>query len=231
MSTILGKSISDLKSSITAHGGLAHTNRFAVYMALPSPLQSIISNILVPNRIDPAVLSSLSLYNSSDPRDITILCESCALPGRQITTLDYQTFRQPEKLPYGYINEDVTFSFLLTNDYYAKKIFDTWQSMVISNDTYHIRYQEEFVSDIVIQQLNKRNEPVYEVVLKGAYPISFFSIPLDNTSENSIQKCTVTVTYEDFAVKSSTKAFAKPAESLKFLGGEPTIKYSVSPIA
>lgn len=222
MSTTIGKSITDLKSSIAGRGGLAHTNRFAIHMALPIPL---VSGVFRP--LDAIVLSSLRSFNSTNPRDITILCETCALPGRQIVTLDYQTFRQPEKLPYGYINEDVTFSFLLTNDYYAKKLFDAWQNLVISSDTYHIRYQEEFVSDVVIQQLDKSNTPVYEVVLEGAYPISFFAIPLDNNTDNTIQKCAVTFTYEDFIVKSPSK----PAETLEFLGGDPTIKYSVSPIA
>ena len=150
----------------------------------------------------------------NDPRDITILCESCTLPGRQIMTLDYQTFRQPEKLPYGYINEDVTFSFLLTNDYYVKKLFDKWQNLIINNDTYRIRYQEEFVTDVVIQQLNKANLPVYGVVLKGAYPISFNSVPLDNTAENSIQKCTVTFTYEDFIVEGAVQSVVSSAKSV-----------------
>ena len=51
-----------------------------------------------------------------DPRDISILCESVNLPGRQITTIDYQAERQSIKVPYSAMNEDVTMSFILTND-------------------------------------------------------------------------------------------------------------------
>jgi hypothetical protein len=128
MSTILGKSINDLKSSIATHGGLAHTNRFAVYMAPPT---AALFNLDLQNILVSLVSGNFKARNLiSDPRDITILCESCTLPGRQIMTLDYQTFRQPEKLPYGYINEDVTFSFLLTNDYYVKKLFACGAGMV-----------------------------------------------------------------------------------------------------
>ena len=212
MSTILGKSINDLKSSITSHGGLAHTNRFAVYMAPPT---AALFNLDLQNILVSLVSGNFKASNLiNDPRDITILCESCTLPGRQIMTLDYQTFRQPEKLPYGYINEDVTFSFLLTNDYYVQKLFDKWQNLIINNDTYRIRYQEEFVTDVVIQQLNKANLPVYGVVLKGAYPISFNSVPLDNTAENSIQKCTVTFTYEDFIVEGAVQSVVSSAKSV-----------------
>ena len=196
MATLIGKSINDMKGTITKHGGLAHTNRFALYMQPPaaSLLNIDIQNILV--SLVSRSFKASSLIN--DPRDVGILCESCSLPGRQIMTMDYQSNRQAIKIPYGFMNEDVTFTFLLTHDYYVKKMFDKWSNLVIDANAYRVRYQNEYTTDIVIQQLNKENLPVYGIKLKNAYPITFVSIPLDNTAENSIQKFSVTMTYENF---------------------------------
>jgi hypothetical protein len=38
------------------------------------------------------------------------------------------------------------------------------------------------------------------VVLHNAYPVTFNSIVLDNTAENSVQKFSVTMAYENFFV-------------------------------
>jgi hypothetical protein len=196
MATLLGKSINDIKGTIGKHGGVAMQNRFAVYMQPPAAsllnidLQNIAVSLISGN------FKASNLIN--DPRDIAFLCESCNMPGRQITTIDYQSNAHPEKIPYGFINEDVTFTFLLTQDYYIKKIFDKWSNMVINSEKYNVGYHNDYTTDVVIQQLNKKNLPVYGVVLQKAYPVTFSSITLDNTSENSIQKFSVTMAYENF---------------------------------
>jgi hypothetical protein len=199
MSSILGKSIDDLKASIAKHGGLAQTNRFAIYMQPPAAS-------LLNLDLQGAVVSALSgnfkpgnLIN--DPRDMTLLCESCTLPGRQITTIDYQSIRQSNKVPYGYFNEDVTFTYLLTQDYYIKKIFDKWAEAVIDTKNYRARYQDEYATDVVIQQLDTNNLPIYGIKLLKAYPITVNAITLDNAQENSPQKLSVTMTFEDFVIE------------------------------
>ena len=195
-STISPGSIDDLKSAIGKRGGLAKTNRFAIFMSPPS--QSLL-NIDIQDIAISAIsgtFNPMSLIN--DPRDIGLLCESCSIPGRQIQTLDHSHFRQTVKIPNSYFNEDVTFSFHLTNDYYMKKMFDRWSSLIIDPETYKLNYDVEYKRDITIQQLNEKNVPVYGIKLKNAYPITINSIDLNNSSENSIQKLSVTITYEDF---------------------------------
>lgn len=204
MASILGKSINDLKAGIGKHGGLATPNRFAVYMQPPaaSLLNIDLQNIavsLVSGNFKPA-----SLVN--DPRDVAILCESCSLPGKQILTMDYQLNKQSVKIPYGYLNEDVTFTFLLTNDYYMKKMFDKWSEATINFDRYRVKYHNEYTTDVVIQQLNKENLPVYGIKLRKAYPVTYNSVALDNTSENSIQRFMVTMTFEEYVVEGAIES-------------------------
>jgi len=133
-----------------------------------------------------------------DPRDISILCESVQLPGRQITTIDYTAERQAIKVPYGVINEDVTMSFILTNDMFMKKLFDAWLTGIIDIDRYRVGYKKDFTTDIIIQQLNQQNIPVYGVRLENAFPITVNAVNLDSNAENTVQKLSVTLSYENY---------------------------------
>ena len=200
--TISPTTIDDFKSVISRRSGLAPANRFAIFMSPPSQtllnldLQNVASNLLSGN-FGPGQLVN-------DPRDVSLLCESCSLPGRQIQTLDKQhmNYRQSIKIPQGYFNEDVNFVFHLTNDYHMKKVFDRWLDLVINPETYQVAYRKEFVTDVTIQQLNRQNVPVYGIKLKNAFPVTVNTIELSNASAEN-QKLNVTLTYEDYETEGS----------------------------
>ena len=126
----LPASIDTLKSTIGKRGGVSKSNRFAIYMNLP--LISINPGTILSNIASGSGFNPMSLIN--DPRDISLLCESCSLPGRQITTAEHITRLKAIKKPYGYINDDVSFTFLLTGDYYLKEVMDSWQASIIDTE-------------------------------------------------------------------------------------------------
>jgi len=196
-------SIDNLKSTIAKKGGVAMQNRFQVFFQPPTAnsMKALLNSdprSLVGDLAKNALTGGSPANIIPDPRDISILCESVNLPGRQITTIDYQADRQAIKIPYSAINEDVTMSFILTNDYYMKKLFDSWLSGVFDMKRYRAGYKKDFTTDVVIQQLNQQNIPVYGVRLEGAFPVTVSSINLDNNSENTIQKLNVTLSYENY---------------------------------
>jgi len=209
-------SIDTLKASIDSKGGLARTNRYNVIFTPPT--QSLLN--LNPETLVGALASgqSLSIKNLiSDPRDISLLCESVSIPSRSISTLDYMADRQSNKFPYTHIDEDVTMSFLLTNDYYMKTMFDNWLSSIIDVDRYKLGYKDDYSTDVIIQQLNGKNIPVYGVKLEKAFPISVAAIELNTTSENEYAKLGVTFAYDKYVVEgplSSTASALKSAASL-----------------
>ena len=215
VSNILGNSIENLKSSIVKHSGVAQENRFAVYMTPPA---QTLFNLDLRNIVTSALSGTFNARNLvNDPRDIAILCESCTLPGRQIMTADYQLLQHSQKRPNSFLNEDVTFTFILTNDYYIKRIFDKWSEQVMSFTNYRANYPVDYVTDVTIVQLNKQNLPIYQIVLNNAYPISFNPITLDNTAENAIQKFSVTMTYDNFFVDNvETPSNTTQVETVKY---------------
>ena len=114
---------------------------------------------------------------------------------------EHQTVRQSKKIPYGTIHDDVALSFLLTNDYYCKKFFDKWQGSVIDPVTNLVNYPQQYKTDVIIQQLDRNNTPIYGVKLIGAYPTGVNSIELSNESADAKHSLSVTMVYDRFEVE------------------------------
>lgn len=186
-------SIDKLKSTIGKRGGLAKQNRFQVIFTPPQ------GGLLSAGGLLGALTSGGGLKSMiNDPRDISMLCENVTIPGRQITTLDYTAEKQAVKIPYSFINEDVSCTFLLTNDYYMKTLFDGWLEQVFDDQKFKAKFKKDFTSDVVIQQLNNEDVPVYGVRLENAFPTTVAGITLDNNSESAVQKMTVTFSYDNY---------------------------------
>ena len=62
-----------------------------------------------------------------------------------------------------------------------------------------MKYRSQYVTDIIIQQLDQRDVPVYTVTLKNAYPTTMTSYELTNSGENQTQKLQITFAYEDWS--------------------------------
>ena len=189
-------SIDNLKAIISKKGGLAKQNRFQVFFTPPS---ASLLNLNAETIISSAISGNFSARNLiNDPRDISLLCQSVALPGRQISTLDYQAEKQTIKIPYGELHDDVTLTFLLTNDYYIKTMFDSWVGSIVDMDQYSIAYKKDIVTDVVIQQLDEKNTPIYGVKLENAFPTTVADVALDNSSENTVQTLEVSFSYDKY---------------------------------
>lgn len=198
--------IDNLKASISRRGGMAKANRFAVYISHPTKKVDLINtdlNSLLGNAASRLIQGQSPNLGSffEDPRDVFLFCESAVLPGRQIATNDFYTGMKGVKKPYAYINDDVTLTFNLTNDYYMRDYFKTWIDEVIpySNGERKINYKNRYCTDLIIQQMGSNDwVPAKSVVLKNAYPITMSSINLSNTAENAISQVTITFAYDDW---------------------------------
>ena len=187
--------VDNFKSLISKRGGLAPANRYAVYM--PLPLISFDPQEIIAKAFGQGADTGANFFN--DPRDVSILCDQVTMPGRQITTTDLQNNMLNVKLPYGYMNDDVTMSFHITNDHYAKKLFENWMGKIIDKNKLTLKYRSSYATDIIIQQLDQRDVPIYTCTLKNAYPVTVSAYDLSNASENTTQKLSVTFAYEDWA--------------------------------
>lgn len=192
-------SIEELKSSVSAGGGLALANQYLVQLpAIPG--------------------SSLSA------RERNTLCKVARLPGRQILTHDRQIGIMQQKIGYGYANADVGLSFHVLNDYKTKEYFDLWQNLIIDQRTQQISYADRYKYSVNIYQLKKgqsfqvldRNfsvfgldfnidielstaaNAIYGVQLENSFPITVNGIDLTDASSDTTVEISIDLSYQNW---------------------------------
>lgn len=170
----MSNTIDDFKAVISGRKGLAKNNRFRIFLNPPG---------------------------IKGGRDVSILCETCSLPGRVLSVVEGPagSYGTNIKTVSGYQNDEVTMTFHLTNDFFIKRLFDYWHELIVGRPNNQIfTYPVDYSSDVVIEHLNENNETQYTVTLLDAFPQNIQSIPLDNNSTDSTVKLSVTMAYRDF---------------------------------
>lgn len=203
--------IDNLKSTISKKGGLARSNRFQVIFT-PPQVSLLNTN---PVSLIGGLLSGGGAKNLiNDPRDISLLCESVSLPGRSISTIDYMAEKQSVKMPYTYIDTPVQMTFIITNDYYMRTVFENWYTSIFNTERYKVGYKKDYSTDIVIQQLNSKNIPVFGVKLEKAFPIEMTPLELSNATENDYLRMTVTFAYDKYIEENAVSSVLSGVSSV-----------------
>ena len=209
-------SIDSIKSVISKKGGLAPQNRFQVIFAPPAVS---LLNLNPENIVGSIISGGFSIQNLiNDPRDISILCSKATLPGRTISTFDADMHVQQNKYPQTFIDEEVSMTFRLTNDYYIKNMFETWMSGIFDTESYRVGFKNDYSVDVVIQQLNQKNIPVYGVRMEKCFPTNLSAVELDNAANDTMQEVTVTWAYDKYKpegpISSTASALRSAADFL-----------------
>lgn len=216
-------SIDTLKSTINRRGGVARGNRFGVYITHPSKGMNSLLNYnpatLLSNLISGQGVNAGDFIN--DPRDMFLLCRNVTMPGKRISTTEATHNHHLSKKPYSAITDEVTMTFLLTNDYYIKKYFDMWQEMIVDTSGKHYKtfYKNEYCTDVTIQQLSGSNNlvPGYTIELLNAYPIQVGAIELSSEGEGLIE-VQITFEYDNYRSVGLVDGFSDIADNLLQIG-------------
>lgn len=210
--------IDTLKATIGRRGGLAKGNRFALYVTHPGKKPSLLNTDVegILGNAARSVISGGSLSLGSfieDPRDMYLLCESVTIPGRQITTQEHFVDIKAVKKPNGYLNEDVSLVFHITNDMYIWNFFNTWQQLIINpSGNRAVSFLNDIGSEVLIQVMGNTDYiPVKTIKLKNAFPTTLSAIELSNTAENQTLRCSIQLSYEDWEEVGTLDGFSNLA--------------------
>lgn len=88
-------------------------------------------------------------------RRLTINCEECFFPSKNIFTADVRHYGNTYKYPYSqeYTNE-VTMIFRIGADMYEKRVFEEWMDKVVDRDSMNHEYYDNYASQINIAQID-----------------------------------------------------------------------------
>ena len=178
-------------SNMNAKGGPARPCRFEVIIPLPAYIGNAVQNSVLEkilnfpnsifNDVTDVINNALGDGNGSKganptiSRYLSLQCEAAELPGRTLETADVKIYGPTFKVPYRMQYTDTNFTFICTNDFYERKLFDRWMEAIIPADTNNVRFPKSnssrYLTNIKIIQYDDVVRQIYAVELIDAFPI------------------------------------------------------------
>jgi len=208
-------------SNVRAKDGLAKPSRFEVVLPIPTYIGSFVSNSIIEkilnfpnsvfNDVSDAINTALGrsgpeneqskTSNPAISRYLALQCESAELPGKTLQTADVKIYGPSFKVPYQTQYTDSTFTFLCTNDFYERKLFDRWMEAIIPSDTNNLRFpkgvQSRYLTNIKIIQYDDFIKQIYAVELMDAFPIGIAPQSL-SWSEDGFHRLSIQFAYQRY---------------------------------
>jgi hypothetical protein len=126
--------------------------------------------------------------NPSISRYLALQCESAELPGKTLATADVKIYGPTFKVPYQTQYGDTSFTFLCTNDFFERKLFDRWTEAIMPSDTNNLRFPKgqstRYMTNIKIIQYDEFIKQIYAIELIDAFPIGISPQSLSWSDEN-----------------------------------------------
>jgi hypothetical protein len=213
-------------SNINAKEGLARPARFEIVLPIPSYISQFVQNSLIerilnlPNSIMSDVTDainsaigaesdrSMKSANPAMTRYLSLQCETAEIPGKTLQTEDVKIYGPTFKLPYQTQYGDTSFTFICTNDFYERKLFERWLEAIMPTDTNNLRYPKgqnsQYMTEITIKQYNDDVKQIYGVKLIDAFPIGVAAQPL-SWSDEGFHRLTVQFSYQRYEIIPDSK--------------------------
>jgi len=213
-------------SNINAKEGLARPSRFEVILPIPPYISQFVQNSLIerilnlPNSIMSDISDAINSAIGSDSnnamksanpgmtRYLALQCESAELPGKTLQTDDVKIYGPTFKIPYQTQYGDTTLTFICTNDFYERKLFERWIEAIMPTDTNNLRYpmgqNSQYMTEITIKQYNDDVKQIFGTKLIEAFPIGIAAQPL-NWSEEGFHRLSIQFAYRRYEVIPDSK--------------------------
>ena len=201
-------------SHMRSKDGPAKPSRFEVILPIPAYINqfvpnNIIENLLnLPNAIFGTVTETIGSLIGNAPvgsnatlsRYLALQCESAELPGKTLQTQDVKIYGPSFKVPYQTQYNEITLTFLSTNDFWERKLFDRWIEAIHPSDTNNMRYAkgpQTYMTPIKIIQYDDFIKQIYAVELIDAFPIGVAAQQL-SWSDDSFHRVSVQFAYQRY---------------------------------
>lgn len=207
-------------SNMNAKGGPARPCRFEVILPIPPYISQYVSNSTIerilnfPNSIftdvSDAINNALGTQNNDGPmqssnptvsRYLALQCETAELPGKTIETHDARVYGPGFKVPYRTQYTDTSLTFICTNDFYERKLFDRWMEAMVPSDTNNARFPKSnasrYLTNIRIIQYDDIVRQIFAVDLIDAFPVGVAPQPL-SWGDDGFHRLSVSFAYQRY---------------------------------
>ena len=170
--------INNFYSNLASKNGPVRSANFEINMALP-----------------------FLISDADQIRSLTLQCETTDIPGKSLVTSDVKVYGPLFKVPYQVQYDTINFTFISSNDFSEKKIFDEWMNLIVSNSTFNFRFPKDvgYMTNVYVTQFDDAGTKIYRVQLIDAFPIGISPMNV-SWANDGFHRLTVQFTYHKYSV-------------------------------
>tara|TARA_B100001093_G_scaffold307386_1_gene293382 strand:+ start:1084 stop:1773 length:690 start_codon:yes stop_codon:yes gene_type:complete len=195
--------------------GPARPSRFEVILPIPPYINQSVGNSVIekilnfPNSVfgDISDVVNKALGRSTGgtsalSRYLALQCESAELPGKTFQTADVKIYGPIFKVPYQRSYADINLTFICSNQFYERKLFERWTESIMPPDTNNMRFPKgqlsSYYTQLKIIQYDDFIKQIYVVNLEDAYPVGVAPQPL-SWSDDGFHRLSVSFAYQKYS--------------------------------
>lgn len=150
---------------------LARTNRFEVEI-LPPP-----------------GLTGAGVFSDT----VSLYCEQAVIPQLSIGVKQLRMFgpshQRPTNIDYG--GDGMSLTFHVDRDMRVRKFFENWMHIIVDPNNFTVSYQEDYISQIKVRQLDENNNVTHEIAFYEAFPRNINVMELNHSAQNQTHRINV----------------------------------------
>lgn len=149
------------------------------------------------NRFEVLIVPPPGLSNYNYGELISLYVEQASLPLLNIQTKAVKifgpTYQRPVTSEYG--GEGISLTFHVDSSMEVRKFFEDWMHLIVDPVTFEVNYQSEYITKILIRQLDEQDNVTHEIELLEAFPRNMNLMELNNSATNQTHRLNIIFAY------------------------------------
>ena len=210
--------LNDILSSFHSDEGYAIPNRFEVLILSPPKRGGGITTN-----------AHAGSERNSDARAVSLRCESIQLPGRNLNTLTDSNIYGPTREIVDGVTyaEDISMIFQASSGLNERVFFEEWQKQAFDENTWNVGYYNDYVSEVHIYLLDRKDQRRYGLKLMEAFPKTIEGTELNQASNNEIIKTSVSFAFRYWTTLDENR-ISRPSNDLTASNLTDTVQRSIN---
>ena len=155
------------------------------------------SGLASPNKFEVSIAWGFRFKNTL--QDISLMCESVSIAGRNVQSVLDITYGYRREVPYNAPTYNpITLSFLCSEGLKEKVFFDKWNDKIISQKGgFDNEYYDNIIGTMEVKTLNRTNTDTdnYIITYNEVYPKTVSSVEFNHSTQNATLRVNVEMAY------------------------------------
>lgn len=128
---------------------------------------------------------------------VSLLAEQASLPMLNIASKSYKIFGPSYQRPFTseYGGEGMSMTFHVDRSMVVRNFFEDWMHAIINPVAFTTAYQDQYIGNIEIRQMDEQNNITYAVRLLEAFPRNLNLMDLNHSASNQTHRLNILFAY------------------------------------